>query len=68
MWPNKDFDSGCTVVAGKESPQAEETKIQSSLTRRGSNCMLLQVNLLPLKGISIKSRSIIVLLNNCISE
>lgn len=57
-----------TVVAGKVSPQVEETRTQSSFTSSGSNCMLLQVNLLPLKGMSRRFKSKMVSLNICISE
>lgn len=55
-------------MARKVSPHVEETRTQSSFTSSGSNCMLLQVNLLPLKGMSSRSKSRIVSLNICISE
>ena len=67
MWSEMGFARGCTLVEGKDSPHEEDTSTQSSLTRRGFNCMLLQVNLLPLKGMSTRSKSIIALLNNYIS-
>jgi hypothetical protein len=51
------FGKGCTKVAGKVRVQLEEVKIQSSFTRSGSSCIVLQVKFLPLKGISTKSKS-----------
>lgn len=53
-------------MTGKVSPHEKEVKTQSNLTRRGSSCILLQVKLLPLIGISRRSKSQIRLLNMAI--
>ena len=54
-------------VLGKRDGQEGEMKNQSSLSRRGGDCLLDQVNFLPCRGISIRLSSLITSLNKRIS-
>jgi hypothetical protein len=66
-WSDVVMARGSAKVFGKLTVQAKEEKNQSSLCRSGSSCILLQVNLLPLRGISTKPILLIASLNNSIS-
>jgi hypothetical protein len=55
-WSEVIWAIGKTSVIGKTKVQFGDVKIQSNYSRRGSDCMLLQVKALPLMGSSIKLR------------
>jgi hypothetical protein len=54
VWSEVSLESPVAQELGKESIQAFEQKNQSSRSKRGSSCLLVQVNLHPLRGSSIK--------------
>jgi hypothetical protein len=52
-WTEVGFKMECTKVEGYVLVQEAEVKNQSNFSRRGSYCILLQVNFLPFIGNSI---------------
>ena len=57
-----------TEVLGKVEVQSLELKNQSSLSRRGGSCLVVQVNFLPCRGNSTTPGALIASLNRSISE
>ena len=66
-WSEIGFERAVTEVVGYEIVHDSEVKNQSSFSRRGSYCILLQVYLLPFRGNSINPRLIIASLNRSMS-
>jgi hypothetical protein len=66
-WSKAVIARGRAIVFGKLEVQAKEAKNQSSLSSRAAVCMLLHVNLVPLRGISTKPRWLMASLKRIIS-
>jgi hypothetical protein len=67
IWSEVILASGSTSEFGKSRVQLGEVKNQSSCSRSGSECMLLQVYFLPFSGNSIRSRWSMVSLKTIVS-
>jgi hypothetical protein len=52
IWSDVVLTKGISRVLGKLVVQFAEVKHQSNWTKRGSDCILLQMKFLPFKGIS----------------
>jgi hypothetical protein len=68
IWSEVVFTKGTSKVLGKAVVQLIEVKHQYNWTNKGSDCMLLQVELWPLRGISIIPSLLMIELKVFISE